>query len=102
VGVDFFPCAYCNRSVCDCGHYTRCNDNCGRRWCNDICAKADGYVPVDYDKEDCDEDQDMNCAYCRNEEAENFDLLKFVLKKYNVTRDKILKEYLASKKDDEE
>jgi hypothetical protein len=98
VGVSFFPCDYCSRSICDCGDYIRCNDNCERRWCNDNCAEQDGFRRPDWDG--ADKYQDRSCSYCRNEEAEDFALLKFMLKKYNVTRDEILKEYLASNKDE--
>lgn len=92
MSVDFFPCDACDRSICDCGHYARCNDDCGRRWCDDKCAAADGH------KNDDEDYQDGSCNYCRNEEANDEDLFKFLLKKHDLKREDVLAEYLKELK----
>lgn len=92
MGVDFFPCDYCSETICDCGSYVQCQ--CGRRWCDKKCAKEEGFLTED---EDGDE---TTCAFCRIEAAEDSDLFEFLLKKYNTTRDNVLKEYIESKSND--
>ncbi len=82
MGVDFFPCDYCSESICDCGSYRRCD--CGRRWCDDKCAEKEGY-----NRENSD------CSYCRFEEVEDVDLFKYLLKKYKLKREDVLKDYLS-------
>lgn len=91
MGVDFFPCDYCSESICDCGSYERCE--CGRRWCSKDCAKKEGYLSDD-------DEYGRSCSYCRNEEAEDNELFHFLLNKYNLERDVVLKEYLEGKEDD--
>ena len=84
MGVDFFPCDYCGESICDVGDYERCD--CGRAWCDRKCAEFDG--------QDREED---NCAYCRNEKAEDCDILKYLLNKYNLNRGDVEKECLLKR-----
>ena len=93
MGVDFFPCDYCSDSICDCGSWERCNENCGRRWCDMKCARADGYKS---EGEDEDEDGDFSpsCKYCRDEDATDTSLLYFLLKWYGTTLDKAKKLYV--------
>lgn len=88
MGVDFFPCDYCSETICDCGHYVMCN--CGRKWCNMDCAAAEGFEYTDDDREY------GSCSFCRKEAAEDSDLFKFLLNKYKLERDVVLKEYLES------
>lgn len=88
MGVDFFPCDRCGESICDCGPYERCSDNCGRRWCSMECAKADGYNPDD------EERQDDSCNFCRLEDVEDGPLLHFVLKLHNMTLEQAKEKYL--------
>jgi len=95
MSVDFFPCDYCGRSICDCGRYDYCNDNCGRCWCNQECAKGDGYE-VDKNQEDDDGEYLKNCKFCRKQDAEAYELLEFLLEKYNLTREEVVKEFFAS------
>lgn len=104
MGVDFFSCDYCGESICDCGDYVKCNDDCYRRWCDLKCAKADGYRSDNCEEEDTDECeyQGESCSYCRREEAEDSDLFNFLLKKYNLKREVVLKEYFEVSKNDEE
>lgn len=93
MGVDFFPCDHCGTSICDCGTYYYCRDICERRWCSRECATAEGYSPIiPY----ADDPNDFSCKYCRNEEAEDVDLFKFLLKKFNLERTEVLKMYLEN------
>lgn len=84
MSVDFFPCDFCGASICDCGHYVTCkgnDDNCGKRWCNQVCAKKDGYDYNDF----------PSCKYCRNEELEDYILVEFLLKELNLKREEAIK-----------
>lgn len=85
MGVDFFPCDYCGESICDCGSWEECNRDCGRRWCDMKCAKADGYQ---------DEDDVLSCKYCRDEDATDTQLLHFLLRWYGTTMKKAKKLYV--------
>lgn len=91
MSVDFFPCDYCGESICDCGPYVHCE--CGRKWCDKQCAQKEGFR---YDNENTE--LEHSCGFCRNEVAEDSDLLTFILKKFKVSRDEIQKEYLDSVK----
>lgn len=95
MGVDFFPCDYCGESICDCGSYERCE--CGRRWCDKKCAKGDGFRPSGYDEDEDTEWEGVDsCKFCRLEDAEDGELLHYLLCRYNLTRDQVVKEYVAS------
>ncbi len=80
MGVDFFPCDKCGKTVCDAGVYERCD--CGRKWCSRKCSKDDGH------------DRELDdCSYCRSEQAEDSELLEFMLKKHGTTREQLLQEW---------
>lgn len=89
MGVDFFPCDYCGESICDCGSYERCNEHCYRRWCDLECAKQDGH---NIDDEGWD-----SCNFCRKEDAEDGELLQYLLKKYGLTREEVVRELYLPK-----
>lgn len=90
MGVDFFPCDRCGETICDCGSWITCNgEDCGRRWCSVECACEDGYI---FDSEE-DENDAETCNFCRNEEAEDSTLLHYLLTRYNLTREQVLKEW---------
>lgn len=93
MGVEFFPCDSCGESICDCGDYERCG--CGRKWCNEKCATKDGY-----DSDDENADEGGSCSFCRMEQAEDYQLLNYLLEKYNLTREQILGEWKVSNKKD--
>ncbi len=94
MGVDFFPCDRCGESICDCGDYIRCCDNCGRRWCGMECAAADGFVPESGDGDM----QDRTCNFCRNEDVEDSPLLHYLLKRFGLSLKKAKKMYLNTQK----
>lgn len=90
MGVEFFPCDYCGESICDCGSYERCG--CGRRWCDLKCAEKDGYREVEGVEPECWDGyrEAWTCSYCRREQAEDSELLNYLLRQYNLTRDQVL------------
>lgn len=85
MGVDFFPCNYCKESICDCGDYIRCD--CGYKWCEIHCAIKEGYQ--------IDEDG-KSCSYCRKENVEDNLLLDFLMKRHNLSRIEVIKDYYDS------
>lgn len=93
MGVAYFPCDYCNESICDCGDYVRCSEDCGRRWCDEKCAELDGFTE-NKDEEDDYGEYRKSCFFCRNEEVEDEELLDYMFKKYCTNREEMLEEYL--------
>jgi hypothetical protein len=91
MGVDFFPCDVCGVSICDCGYYIHCRDICERTWCSKRCAEKDGFQK---EIEDAEDPNDYSCRFCRGEDAEDSELLEFLIEKYKLTRDNVLKMYL--------
>ena len=106
MGVDWLSCNWCGETFPDCGDFVNCNDDCYKVWCCEKCAKEDGYVKakckigldislygyLEDDEEfcikaklsedkyvDCDGCENYTstgCAYCRNENYEDVDLLE--------------------------
>ena len=104
MGVDFFDCDKCGRSVCDCGDYWACEE-CGTRTCRPC---ADTFPVREYTDDDLDEDLDEDdeypdddgqiiCPFCAGDEATDSDLLGFAIKAMRTTRDKLMKRYKAAK-----
>lgn len=96
MGVEFFPCDYCGESICDCGSYEQCNDDCSRRWCDKKCAVADGYR--DEDEEENYDENLKSCKFCRNEDVEDSPLLEYLLKHFSLTKEKAKAMYIADLK----
>ena len=88
MSVDFYPCHYCGETFCDVGDYESCD--CGLRWCCMDCAKSDGYREG--------KGRFSSCGYCRNQKAEDRELLDFAMKKLGVKRKALEKEFLDLKK----
>lgn len=84
MGVDFYPCNSCGETFCDCGVYVGCD--CGNKWCDTECAEEEGYQ---YNEET----RDSSCSYCRKEDFEDSELLRYVLRKSGITREEIISEY---------
>lgn len=90
MGVDFFACSHCGETICDAGSYETCGgvideenlEYCSRAWCDEECAKGDGY-----------DEEKGSCKYCRNEELEDYELVSFLLQRLRWTREKALDEY---------
>lgn len=95
MGVDFFPCDRCSSAICDCGDWIRCNDDCGRRWCEYDCADQDGYLVEENEYGDRD---DPTCNFCRGEDVEDGDVLGWALKKLKLTRQEAVIKCLKAKR----
>ena len=85
MGIDYYSCEHCGESFPDCGEYVSCNDDCGMMWCDDECAKEDGYRTED--EEDEYGDPQHTCKYCRKEDATDYELVKFLLKHSGLSRE---------------
>lgn len=81
MGVDFFPCEYCEKSICDCGDYVSCEE-CGFHFCDDDCAQMER-----------DEDGVGKCRYCQGIDATSAQLLNFLMKRDNLSLDDLYKMY---------
>lgn len=114
MGVDFYPCSRCGDTYCDCGDYVTCCEDalgCGRDWCSDECAEADGYIRehCKLDKEveyrycveecklsddgcctECEHYVGASCKYCRHEDYEDKELLEFALKMLDMSRNDLI------------
>ena len=89
MGVDYEVCENCQDTFPDCGDYVMCG--CGKRWCSDSCAEADGYERK-YDEEENHEE--MSCSYCRGEDVEDYKLLEAFLHMTKMTRKEAVEWYL--------
>jgi hypothetical protein len=92
MGVDFWICHFCKDTFPDCGDYTRCN-TCEIHWCSDDCAIEEGWI--DSEEEDDYGNSSSTCSFCRNESAEDSDLLDFALEKLGISREDLEEEYLT-------
>lgn len=99
MGVDFFPCDYCGTTICDCGRYYYCRDICERRWCSHECAGKDGHRA---EIEDADDPNDYSCNFCRNEDVEDYELFRFLMKKHELTREEVVRLYLKDRDERQE
>lgn len=105
MSVDYYSCKYCGDTFCDCGDYVQCD--CGEHWCSDECAEEDGFkresCKSGYDTEDnqceiecwrCKDKLESNCNYCREENFEDNELLRYVLDKHlNMSRQELIDDY---------
>lgn len=96
MGVDFFPCDGCGESICDCGSYIKCR-KCEHRWCELSCAIKNGGYKDEDDEDDEYDEYEQSCKFCRQEEAEDSDLLNFLIKKYKLNRKTVVQLYFESK-----
>lgn len=85
MSVDFYACDVCGETFPDCGDYVRCD--CGGKFCGDGCAHMDYSVYEEIDKL-TGADGDGTCVLCRGEEVTDYDLINFLLKHCNLTREK--------------
>lgn len=101
MGVDFFPCDYCEDTICDAGDFVSCNE-CGRSWCDERCGAHGGLkfqrcddCETDDEAEECGCLEEAVCGYCRKEMVTDYDLLNYALKGLDMSRDELADEYLA-------
>lgn len=124
MSVDFYACDRCGDTFCDCGDYVKCNEGkggCGRNWCDDECAEADGYKreycklgkEVDYTSptEDCEfvngnkycgcdgcgNYVEESCSYCREEAFEDSALLDYALLKLDISKEDLIQDLITDK-----
>ncbi|MFI2856933.1 hypothetical protein ACH6EH_07305 [Paenibacillus sp. JSM ZJ436] len=124
MGVDFYACDCCGESryeeyvahcpKCDHSLCTSCvvNDDINSRYAYDYGVKFDGTAEqkseyriddenkYDYEIGEIIDDTGIApkyCPFCNGTEVNNDDLLEFLLKKYELDKEVVKKEYLASK-----
>jgi len=105
MGVDYYSCNSCGDTFGDVGTYISCV--CERKWCNDECAKEDGYIKEHCNTDNCtslngcwgcENNIQRSCRYCREEDFDDSILLEFVLKLLEKTRDEVIEDYKESLK----
>lgn len=98
-GISYYTCDICGENFADCSDYACC-DKCGRVFCCDDCAE-DGiltYIYYDNDGNECSEDDDYDyqevssCKFCRKEDFDDEQILKYLLDKYKLTKDDVKSE----------
>ena len=96
MGVDFFDCTICKKSVCECGPYEYC-DSCGNQFCTgcfDAPSRRDFPDTIDGENEYYEE-KSRCCPVCSKVVILDSDLLELVLKKLEWSREKAEEEYRA-------
>ena len=129
MSVDYNVCSYCEDTFCEGGGNPSCVEEgggCGRDWCSDECAKADGYIK-EYCKlkrrivqgypeseehkcdlalkdrsghlscEECEGYVVESCSYCRNEAFEDGELLEYALSLVGMGKEELIKDLIYSK-----
>jgi hypothetical protein len=87
MSVDYAECSVCGDIVCDCGDDWNYCDSCGRIICTDCLAN-------DYEiDEETGEMSKECCPYCSGTIVHNDDLLEFMLRRANVTREQAVELY---------
>lgn len=85
MSVLYFICHHCQRTFPDNIQFEQCQ--CGRHWCSMKCAERDKYCDTKHDYLGEGFRDGWTCGYCREELATDSDLLRFLLERYNLTRD---------------
>lgn len=106
MGIDYLVCANkdCGEGFPDVADYVSCE--CGKSWCSDLCAKDDGYIEeycsvgIEIEENECDTGcwecknfVESTCNYCRSEDFDDKELLKFLLRASNMNREELVSEY---------
>lgn len=86
MGISYHTCAKCSRNFPDCGDFTVC-DSCEAWFCSYECADL-----KDTDKYDKYNEEIKNCVLCRKEFITDEQILDYLLKKFNLDKDKIIEE----------
>jgi len=92
MGVDFYACANCGRTFPDCGYYFSCY-TCNHHFCSNDCGGRE----VEQDPNDPDGtkgyEEITTCILCRKEDATDYQLLKFLLNHFKITREQAMELY---------
>src|ERR1700712_889579 len=91
MGVSFYPCASCNQTFTTSGDFHSC-DSCGLMFCVN-CFDDEGFKWLDEDTKQYEEAKLKACPICSQRIVTDSDLLKFVLKKLDMTRAKAEAEF---------
>jgi hypothetical protein len=92
MGIDYYTCQKCERNFPDCSYYFTCT-GCEVMFCSDACG---GRVVEEESEDGHDYNDITSCVMCRMETATSDDLLKFLLKHFNLTRDQAMEIYRKS------
>lgn len=92
MGIDYYSCSYCNSAFPDCSSRCRWCD-CGSRFCSPDCAKKEETVNDEGDT------VGETCCMCRKEDANDTDLLNFLLKHFNLTHEQAMELYRGKQGD---
>lgn len=84
MGIEFFPCSNCEEIFPDCGDFFNC-DTCHYCFCSDDCGKRQETTDI------------TTCILCRKESATERQLLNFLLTKFSLTFEEVLKQYQNEK-----
>lgn len=121
MSVDFYECDCCEKSVYE-EYVGHCN-KCGHSLCTDclinddiessyaheygvICdgtseqAEKYGFSAGAYEIDEIIDDTGIDskyCPFCSGDEVHDEDLLKYLIKKYDIEKDDLIKEYKANK-----
>lgn len=107
MGVDFYNCTKCNEIFDDCsGYYDTC-EKCGERVCFecqvDLNMRSeaeyfdDGAEPIgDYWEKDDKWNTLVKCPYCDGTIITDEEIIKYLLGKFNKTKDEVIAEIKAS------
>jgi hypothetical protein len=89
MGVDFYTCQNCERNFPDCSYFFTCTQ-CEHMFCSDKC----GGKKVEKEDPKGDSYNDLtSCFLCRKEIAADYQLLKFLLGHFNLTREQAMELY---------
>ena len=103
MSIDYYSCNSCGESFPDVIDYAYCE--CGKVWCDDECAKEDGFIDehckLDYEcdsdecdmkycSDDCVHYVEKSCKYCREEDFDDDTLLEHALELLGFTREQLI------------
>lgn len=99
MSVDYYSCRCCGdaryeEAIISC-------EKCGASICDECIVlypednnDCDYYFP-DHVRNDKGELKSKHCPFCAGKEIDDYNLLKFIYKKYNIDEDEIKKEFLS-------
>lgn len=95
MGIDYYVCdnKNCGEGFPDVGEYVMCE--CGCNWCSDECAEEDGFQEEEngFTPDGSKWEQETSCKYCRKEDFNDGELLRFALGKLSLSRNQLIKLY---------
>lgn len=89
MGVDFYTCANCGDTFPDCGYYFSCY-TCSHHFCSNTCG---GRKVEERPDDPPNMEEITTCILCRKEDATDYQLLQFLLKHFNITRQQAMELY---------